>query len=513
MSKQDRSLFLSQIKKSFAGSFNTRTVVAIVVFGMIIAVFVLSDLSGRAGGKGGDLGSGTAATVNGQIISIKQFQDQETRISSYYAQMLGGQFDKMFSKKQLMSEAINQLVNNAVSEQAAGNESLFATDAEIRSAIMNEAAFKKDGIFQSDLYKNVLNANRLTPAEYEGSLRQQVSVQKVRSLFEASQKTLLLEKNIESDLKSSQLNIQYIQLSQQTLGSAAQLSESEMTAKLLNPEFKKKVQEYYSKNTSEFETPEQIKASHILIQAKADDATAVEAAKVKAEGLLKQISTADFAKLAAANSDDPGSKTKNGDLGYFSRGRMVPEFEAAAFNLKKGEVSGLVKSAFGFHIIKVTDIKPAEKLSESQSFLKIGRKLLAEEKYLAMTKDLESLILKNAPADIEAYIAKNNLKWSESGFFNLASESVPQINSATVFKASIELTKQNPYAKNLIREGDSQYLIKLKDLKKTTPSAATAEQDDQFTKQKISGHFQQWVESYKKQAQIETNGQLLQQAE
>ena len=190
-------------------------------------------------------------------------------------------------------------------------------------------------------------------------------------------------------------------------------------------------------------------------------ATAVEAAKVKAEGLLKQISTADFAKLAAANSDDPGSKTKNGDLGYFSRGRMVPEFEAAAFNLKKGEVSGLVKSAFGFHIIKVTDIKPAEKLSESQSFLKIGRKLLAEEKYLAMTKDLESLILKNAPADIEAYIAKNNLKWSESGFFNLASESVPQINSATVFKASIELTKQNPYAKNLIREGDSQYLIKL----------------------------------------------------
>lgn len=511
MSKQDRSLFLAQIKKSFAGSLNARTVVAILVFGMIIAVFVLSDLSGRAGGKGGNLGSGAAATVNGQIISIKQFQDQETRLSNYYAQMFGAQFDKMFQKKQLMSQAMGELVDNAVAEQAAVQESLFATDAEIRAAILEIPAFKKDGIFQSDLYKNLLSANRLTPNEFETSLRQQVSLQKVRSLFDTSYKPLALEKNIETDLKSSQINIQFVKLNFESFNTATAVTDLEINQKLTNTDFKKKVQDYYTKNAAEFETPAQVKASHILIKANADDAVAIEKAKIKAEALLKQLPKADFGKLAAANSDDPGSKAKNGDLGYFSKGRMVPEFEAVAFKLKKGETSGLVKSAFGFHIIKVTDIKSAEKLTETQAFLKIGRKQLAEEKYTTLSKDIESVVAKN-PADVEAILAKNNLKWSESGFYDLATENVPQINSATVFKASLDLSKQNPYSKNLIREGDAQFLIKLKEMKKSAV-VVNNEQVDQQAKQKAFGGYQKWVDSYKKQAKIETNGQLLQSAQ
>ncbi len=511
MSKQDRSLFLAQIKKSLTGSLNARTVVAIFVFGMIIAVFVLSDLSGRAGGKGGNLGSGAAATVNGQIISIKQFQDQETRISNYYAQLFGGQFDKMFQRKQLMSEAMNELVNNAVAEQAAGQESLFATDAEIRTAILEIPAFKKDGVFQSDLYKNLLNANRLTPAEFEGSLRQQVSLQKVRGLFEATSRPLSIEKSIETELKSSQLNIQYVKLNFESLNTAATISDSEVTTQLANPEFKKKVQDYYAKNAAEFETAEQIKASHILIKADAQDAAATEKAKLKAENILKQIPNTDFGKLATANSDDPGSKAKNGDLGYFSKGRMVPEFEAAAFKLKKGEVSGLVKSPFGFHIIKVTDKKEAQKLSEPQAFIKIARKQIAESKYLELSKEIEAQLAKD-PAGIESYLTKNKLTWSESGYFDLATENVPQINSPSVFKASVELTKKNRYAKNLVRDGDSQYLIKLKDMKKVE-SVSTAEQIEQLAKQKSFGGYQKWVDGYKKEAKIETNGQLLQQAE
>lgn len=515
MLKQDRSLFLSQIKKSFAGSLNTRTVVAILVFGMIIAVFILSDLSGRAGGKGGNLGGGAAATVNGQIISMKQFQEQETRISNYYAQLFGSQFDKMFQKKQLMSEAMNELVNNTVAEQAAGQESLFATDAEIRAAILEIPAFKKDGVFQSDLYKNLLNANRLTPAEFEGSLRQQVSLQKVRGLFDAGYKPLILEKNIENDLKSSQVNIQFVKLNMEALNTSKAISDAEIKEKLTNADFKKKVQDYYSKNAAEFETAEQVKASHILIKTAGQDPAETAQAKTKAEGILKLLQKSDFGKVAAAQSDDPGSKAKNGDLGYFSKGRMVPEFEDVAFKLKKGETSGLVKSAFGFHIIKITDKKPAEKMTEALAFLKIGRKQLAEEKYLALAKDLESLTAKGA-TEIESYLAKNKITWSESGYFDLAASTVPQINSATVFKAAVELTKQNPYAKNLIREGDSQYLIKLKDMKKTAVTAAAdakADQIEQAAKQKSFGGYQRWVDSYKKHAKIETNGQLLQTAE
>lgn len=506
MSKQDKSLFLSQIKKSFSGSMNAKTIVAILVFGMIIAVFVLSDLSSR---KGGGMGLGAAATVNGQIISVKQFQEQETRISNYYAQLFGGQFDKMFQKQQLVSEAMNELVNNVVAEQAAKSEMLYATDAEIRAAILEIPAFKKDGVFQSDLYKNLLSANRLTPAEFENSLRQQVSLQKVRGMFDEGYKPLSLENRVESELKSSLINIQYVKINLDLLNSNLALADSEVTTQLNQPDFKKKVQDYYAKNTSEFETPEQVKASHILIKADPQDAAATEKAKVKAEGLLKQLAKSDFGKLAAANSDDPGSKAKNGDLGFFSKGRMVPEFETAAFNLKKGETSGLVKSAFGFHIIKVTDKKAAEKLSEQQASLKIGRKLLAEEKLVSLAKSLEEIVSKN-PSEVESFLSKNRLNWSETGFFDLSSENIPQLNSAAVFKASIELSKNNPFAKNLIREGDSQYLIKFKESKKGVASPAIADQVQQAAKQKSFGGYQKWVDSYKKRAQIETNGQLLQ---
>jgi peptidyl-prolyl cis-trans isomerase C len=121
--------------------------------------------------------------------------------------------------------------------------------------------------------------------------------------------------------------------------------------------------QYYTENPQQFEVPEQIRASHILIKPVADPniepAVAEAAAKTKAEELLKQIKDgADFAELAKANSSCP-SAARGGDLGFFSKGQMVPAFEEAAFALKVGQVSDVVETKFGFHIIKVTDRKDA----------------------------------------------------------------------------------------------------------------------------------------------------------
>ena len=116
------------------------------------------------------------------------------------------------------------------------------------------------------------------------------------------------------------------------------------------------IEKYYRDNQQEFTTPEQVRASHILIKSDKDDA----AAKAKAEALLKQVkSGADFAALAKKNSEDEGSAKNGGDLDYFGRGRMVKEFEDAAFSLQPGQMSDVVKSPFGYHIIKVVDHKPA----------------------------------------------------------------------------------------------------------------------------------------------------------
>ena len=119
---------------------------------------------------------------------------------------------------------------------------------------------------------------------------------------------------------------------------------------------------YYDQRRDQYRVPEEVKVSHILIKtppAGADgkvDEKAVEEARKKAEGVLKQLKAGGkFEDLAKKNSDDPGSGKQGGDLGWIGRGRTVPEFEKAAFSLPKGQLSDLVKSTFGFHIIRVDD--------------------------------------------------------------------------------------------------------------------------------------------------------------
>ena len=161
------------------------------------------------------------------------------------------------------------------------------------------------------------------------------------------------------------------------------------------------VKTYYKANENAFKTQEMVKARHILIKV---DKSATEEekkkAREKAEGILKKIKAGeDFAKLATESSDDPGSKVKGGDLGFFGRGKMVKPFEEAAFSLKPGEVSGLVETQFGFHIIKVEEkkeagVEPFETVKE-----KVRMKLL-DEMTKVRTKDFIDNVLKDAKAEM-----------------------------------------------------------------------------------------------------------------
>ena len=148
---------------------------------------------------------------------------------------------------------------------------------------------------------------------------------------------------------------------------------------------------YYFERQKEFETPEQVRASHILIKPDTSDPNtdpnqAKSAAMAKTRELLKQIKDgADFATLAKANSSCPSAQ-KGGDLGFFSRGRMVPAFEKAAFELKVGQVSDIVETQFGYHIIKLTDRKDAVVKTFEQAKDDII-KMLAQKKQGELVKE------------------------------------------------------------------------------------------------------------------------------
>jgi peptidyl-prolyl cis-trans isomerase C len=154
----------------------------------------------------------------------------------------------------------------------------------------------------------------------------------------------------------------------------------------------KETKEYYDGNPKEFQMPEQVRASHILIKVdpKADEATKAEARK-KIEDVQASLKKGgDFAALAKEFSACPSS-AKGGDLSYFSRGQMVKPFEDAAFALKPGEVSGVVETNFGYHLIKVIDKKPETTLAYEEVKAKLAQKLRDKKMEKEMDLYIENL--------------------------------------------------------------------------------------------------------------------------
>lgn len=153
------------------------------------------------------------------------------------------------------------------------------------------------------------------------------------------------------------------------------------------------IKEYYNSHKDEFMEKESVKAQHILVKVNKDsDKAAWAAAKKKAEMIRnKAVKGGDFAALAKEYSDDPGSKNNGGELGFFARGRMVPEFEKAAFSLKKGEISQPVKTAFGYHVIKVEDKKQAHQKTLDEVKKEIRQDLLKKKQKKAMDAVLKRL--------------------------------------------------------------------------------------------------------------------------
>jgi peptidyl-prolyl cis-trans isomerase D len=176
------------------------------------------------------------------------------------------------------------------------------------------------------------------------------------------------------------------------------------------------VQRYYNDNIQQYQTPEHVRASHILLETAGKNDADV---KKRAEEILKQVkSGADFAELAKKVSEDKGSAPNGGDLDYFGRGRMVPEFEQAAFSMQPGQISDLVKSQFGYHIIKVVDKKAGATRTLEEVRAQIQQQLameMADQRIAQQARDLEKRI--DDPGDLDTVARELGLMVQESGLF------------------------------------------------------------------------------------------------
>lgn len=485
---------------------SAKSITAMILFGAICLVFVFFGLPGRLGA-----GVGSVARVNNTLISIADFQQEEQRVQQYYASLFGGGMDLSSQRQLLRQQALENLVRTELGSQAARADGIHATDGEVRDFIVNQIPFfQEEGRFRRDRYDQYLAQTRSSAGEFENKVRKDIENQRSQHLFEIVGRPNAVENAKLKALKETKLNVGFVRLEQDQLLKNFNISEAEAQKALSDPEFAKKAQENFEANKGTYEQKEEVHAQHILIAAKEGDAAAGEAALKKATEIRKSADKEDFGKLAAKFSDDPGSKSKNGDLGFFGRGAMVPEFEKAAFEMKAGEISAPIKSPFGYHLIKVLAKHEAKAANFDALKIKVAQNLLAREKVDGLLRSLDESLIKNDEAKVTADLKALGANWDETGFFEMGAEALPKIQSPVVRDSVYEMTSAQPLLKRLVRDGNFKYVLKLKGSKTESVSSATAAEDEAIQRRRGQGLREAWIGQFRKSSRVEMNAQALQ---
>ncbi len=338
--------------------------------------------------RNADVGSGVAS-VGGGKISQQEFQsalrEQQDRMRAQF----GGRADPaVFESPQVRRVVLESLVTQRLLAEQARNSRLFVGNEQLVRFIAGIPSLQENGKFSRDRYEAVVAAQGMSKDMFEARLRQDMAMQQLivpvseagitgqvaadRWLAAQTELREIAELRLAPEAYAAQVKLpadalqQYydgnrklFELPEQVRAEYLTLSRDALIAQAAVGD--EEIKSYYQSHADRFKVGETRRASHILIRA-AKDVPEAEAkvARAKAEEVLALARKApgDFAKLASQYSQDPGSAEKGGDLDWFGRGGMVKAFEDAAFALKEGQISEVVRSDFGFHIIHLTGVRP-----------------------------------------------------------------------------------------------------------------------------------------------------------
>ena len=414
-----------------------QTKAAQIILALILVPFALFGIDSYLNQAGNNL---SIAKVNGYKIALPEYnraiENVRNRIMSEGKKVDPAMFDSFEFKESIIDGLITkQLLNNDIKKSK-----FKITDQQLSQYIIGMPEFQKDGKFSQEIYDKVLQNNQLTPKKFEESIRNDLLIQQVRDGLQKL--TFIPPSNLEETLKatSQQREISIAEFKTKEYMAKANIAEKDMQAfydqnksKFLAPEQVKaefvvfslanilptinvtedEIKSFYKTNADKYQNQQQREASHILIAASKNAPPAEKAkAKAKAEDILNQIrkSPKQFEELATKYSQDPESAKKGGDLGAFGRGMMVKPFDDAVFSMKVNEISNIIESDFGYHIIKLTKI-----IGEGGGFDSMRPQIKAEliyqkgqEKFAALAEEFSNKVYEQS-SSLDAVSKKFNL--------------------------------------------------------------------------------------------------------
>lgn len=373
----------------------------------------------------------TALVINDEDISFQDYQQAYDRAYQRMSDQFGGNLPKELAESlNIKQQVINQLIQSTLLRQGAREMGLVVSSEEVRKVIEDMVQFQENGAFSLERYKTVLAANRLAPTKFEASMRvDQLSELAARAIGDFSAVTTDFEVGQLYSRINEKIEVQFVEYAPADFKASVQVDDDALAAWFAeskeryktDPQTKleylsftfdevadkikvdeDKIASYYKENLGDFQETEQRHARHILFKATPEDNDELHRKQAaKAEEILQKARNGeDFAELAKQYSEGP-SKDNGGDLGYFASGQMVPAFNEAVFNLTPSQISEVVKTRFGYHIIKLEDIKPASTKSLDEVRAQIVTTL--------QRKEAETLAFQLANDAYEAIIGAGSL--------------------------------------------------------------------------------------------------------
>jgi len=384
---------------------NRKKHVVQVIMGLAVLPFLFWGVeSYRSDGK-----EGYVAVVDGEEIPRREFEQALRDHHERMRGMLGANFDSaMLDSFEVKNSVLERLIQQRLLQKEAASNGFVVLDSQLVKTIREIPAFQKDSKFSKQQYEELLSSQGLTPVIFESRVRQELLLQQLLdgySEYGFAPKTVAEKVRYLSEVQReiNQIKIESEQFLSQVTPEEADINDyyekhkvdfhlperARIEYLVLSLEAAaenetvslESINKYFEENQDEFSQPEERKASHILISvpaAASEDEK--KSARDKAENILELLkqNPDTFAEIAKEHSDDPGSAIQGGDLGFFGRGVMVKAFEDKIFSMQSDEISDIVETDFGLHIIKLTDVKEAKRSDLTDVREQIEKKLKIE---------------------------------------------------------------------------------------------------------------------------------------
>src|SRR5579862_2615148 len=456
----------------------------VVLSGLLLLICAAMVIAFVPGGLGGDLtgtpGKGVVAKVSGEDVTVQQVRDTARQMLQQQGSQLGANASILLPF--FAQRAADQLIDRQALLSQAQHLGFKATPQEVRDELQHgryaEYFFPGGNFIGQTEYENMLQRANLTPAMFEDNVAKEIMISKLQALITGTASVSDSEIRKEFDKQNTKVKFEYAVLKQDEIKKGLHPTTEELkafydshqkqyansipekrkvkyvvidTAKVAGsvPVTHDELQAYYDQHRDQYRTPEQVKVSHILIKTplpgpdgKVDEKGVAEAQR-RAEDLLKQLKAgANFEDLAKKYSEDTGSAKQGGSLGWIGRGRTVPEFEKTAFSLPKGQISDLVKSSYGFHIIRVDDKQEAHLKTLDEVKAEI-EPVIKHQKGQQIAQQKADALLKQARAQgLDAAAASQGVSVITSDFF-ARKDMLPGLGPAQQFMDAVFSAPEN----------------------------------------------------------------------